>query len=102
MTHDQLSAGVNLTSLIHQSPAKPDAANALLLQSRAILNAVGAKEGLVGQWRGISKNAIAEGAPAELKTQFAELTKKVEEADAKIREAARPQKLRFTIKPTTP
>lgn len=99
LTHDQLAAGVNLTSLIHR-PAKPEASNALLQQSRTILNAVAQKEGLVGQWRGLSKNAIAEGAPAELKLQLAELTKRVEEADAKIREAARPQKLRFSIMPT--
>lgn len=97
LTHDQLATGLNLTSLVHQTPAKPEAANALLLQSRAILNAVAQKEGLVGQWRGLSKNAIAEGAPTELKTQLADLTKKVEEADAKIRDAARPQKLRFSI-----
>ena len=102
LTHDQLSAGVNLTSLVHQPPAKPAAANALLLQSRAILNAVAQKEGIVGQWRGLAKNAIADGAPAELKMQLAEMTKKVEEADAKIRDAARPQKLRFSIMPTNP
>ena len=40
LTHDQLSAGVNLTSLVHQPAAKPEAANAVLLQSRAILNSV--------------------------------------------------------------
>ncbi|MEO8497171.1 MAG: SGNH/GDSL hydrolase family protein, partial [Planctomycetota bacterium] len=100
LTHDQLAAGVNLTSLVHQPPAKQENANALLLQSRAILNAVAQKEGLVSQWRGLSKNAIADGAPAELKTQLADLTNKVEEADAKIRDAARPQKLRFSIMPT--
>ncbi|MBS0202324.1 MAG: hypothetical protein JSS49_05435 [Planctomycetes bacterium] len=100
LTRDQLSAGVNLTALIFQPPAKPDAANALVKQSREILNAVAQKEGLVNQWRGLSRNATADGASAELKTQLVELTKKIEEADERIREAARPQKLRFTIMPT--
>ncbi len=99
LNHDQLAKGVNLTALIHQSPTRQEA-NPLLTQSRAILNAVAQKEGLVGQWRGLSKAAIAEGAPAELKSRLAELTKQVEEADEKIRAAARPQKLRFAIMPT--
>ena len=37
------------------------------------------------------------GASADLKEQLAALTKKVEEADAKIRTAAEPKKLRFEI-----
>jgi len=55
------------------------------------------KEGLVGQWRSQSQKAYAPGAAPELKEQLQPLTKKVEEADEKIRQAARPQKLHFEL-----
>lgn len=91
-----LEAGVNLTSLgaAPQGPAHP-----IVAQSRAILAAVVAKEGLVTQWRALSQRAHVPGAAADLKEQLAALTQKVEEADARIREAARPQKLRFELTP---
>jgi hypothetical protein len=73
--------------------------NPIVAQARAILGAVSAKEGVVGQWRGLSQKAHAAGAAPELMDQLAALTKKVEEADGKTREAARPQKLRFELSP---
>ena len=73
--------------------------NPIVAQSRAILGAVNAKEGIVGQWRGLSQRASAAGATPELKEQLAALTKKVEAADEKIREVAKPRKLKFEIEP---
>jgi len=70
--------------------------NPIIAQSRAILSAVNAKEGVVGQWRVLSQKVTANGAAPE---SLAALTKKVEEADAKIREAAKPQKLHFELWP---
>ena len=61
------------------------------------LGRVAAKEGIVGQWRSLSQKAHAAGADPSLKEQLTALTKKVEDADAKIREAAKPQKLRFEL-----
>jgi lysophospholipase L1-like esterase len=83
-----LEKGINLTAY-GQGP--------IAAQGKAVLAAVSAKEGLVSQWRGMSKAAIAPEAPAAAKDALAALTKKVEEADAKIREAAKPQKLRFEL-----
>jgi lysophospholipase L1-like esterase len=91
-----LEAGVNLTAL---APAVQGAAHPIVAQSRAILAAVAAKEGLVGQWRGLSQRAHLADAAAELKQQLAALGKKVEEADAQIRKAATPQKLHFELMP---
>lgn len=93
-TADELAKGVNLTNLSAgpQPPAHP-----IAVQSRAILNAVAAKEGIVSQWRGLSQRAHAAGAAPELKEELAKLTTKVEEADAAIRKAAQPQQLRFEI-----
>jgi len=54
---------------------------------------------VVGTWRALSQKAHAKGADAKLKDDLAELTKKVEDADAKIREAAKPQKLHFEVVP---
>jgi lysophospholipase L1-like esterase len=83
-----LVTGINLTAFA-QGP--------IAAQGKAVLAAVAAKEGLVGGWRGMSKAAIAPEAPAESKAKLADQTKKVEEADAKIREAAKPQKLHFEL-----
>lgn len=93
----QLSEGVNLTSL--GAPTKASGANPITSQGRQILAAVAAKEGLVSQWRGLSQRAHANGAAGELKEQLTALTAKVEEADAKIRKAAQPQKLHFELSP---
>src|SRR5262249_54218644 len=68
-------------------------------QAKEILGAVAFKEGQVGQWRSLSKAAAQPNATDEAKEKLAAQTKKVEEADAKIREAARPRKLRFEITP---
>jgi lysophospholipase L1-like esterase len=88
VTAKDLEKGVNLTAY-GQGP--------IAAQGKAVLAAVSAKEGLVSQWRGMSKAAIAPEAPASAKESLAALTKKVEEADARIREAAKPQKLRFEL-----
>jgi hypothetical protein len=95
LTGRELESGVNLTAFGPQAPGGE--ANPVVVQGRAILAAVAAKEGLVGQWRGLSQRAHAANAPAELKEQLAALTVKVEEADAQIRKAAQPQKLRFEL-----
>jgi hypothetical protein len=88
---EHLAAGIDL------STAASAAGNAIHDQGQAVLKAVEAKEGLVSQWRALSQRAHAAGAAPELKPQLAEMTKKVEEADAKIREAAKPQKLHFEL-----
>jgi lysophospholipase L1-like esterase len=90
LTAKELAEGMNLTAY-----AKGPIAD----QGKAILAAVSAKEGLVQQWRGLSKAGSAADASAEAKDKLAAAAKKVEEADAKIREAARPKKLRFTLVP---
>jgi len=97
LTAKQLEAGVNLTAFGPIDKAKD--VNPIVAQGRAILKAVADKEAIVGQWRALSKKAIAKDAPAELKTELAALTKKVEEADVKIREAAKVQKLHFELSP---
>jgi lysophospholipase L1-like esterase len=97
LTAQELEAGVNLTALGPAPQAKE--VHPMAAQMRAILAAVSAKEGIVGQWRGLSQRAHAAGADPGLKDQLAALTQKVEEADQKIREAARPQKLHFELAP---
>ena len=95
LTAAELEAGVNLTAFGPAPQAKE--MNPIVAQMRAILSAVSAKEGIVGQWRSLSQKAHAAGADPGLKEQLALLTKKVEEADAKIREVAKPQKLHFEV-----
>jgi len=96
LSAEQLNAGVNLTAL---GPASsPSGDGPIAAQGRAILAAVAAKEGLVSQWRALQK-AQAGGAAGELNEQLAALTTSVEQADAKIREAAQPQKLHFELGP---
>jgi hypothetical protein len=96
VTAKELAAGVNLTAFGPDAKGKP---HPIAAQAKAILDAVAAKEGLVSQWRGLSQKAHAPGAPADLKDQVAAQTEKVLAADAKIREAARPQKLHFELSP---
>ena len=90
VSHDMLEQGVNLTAF-DQGP--------IAAQGKAILGAVGAKEGLVGQWRGLSRTASAADAPAEQKRQLATLAEQIDKADAAIRKAATTKKLRFEIVP---
>jgi len=97
LTAKELEAGVNLTDLGPGPSAKQ--ANPIVAQGKAVLAAVSAKAGLVGQWRGLSKEAHAAGAAPKLKEQLAQLTRQVEEGDAKVRAAARPQKLHFELTP---
>jgi lysophospholipase L1-like esterase len=67
-------------------------------QCGSILQLVGVKEGLVGQWRGVSK-AAAKDATQEQKDQLAKLTVQVKEADGKIREASQPKPHHFELVP---
>jgi lysophospholipase L1-like esterase len=94
---EQLHQGVNLTAF--GPDPKAGSVSPIVAQGRAMLAAVATKESLVSQWRGLSQRAHAAGAGPELKEQLASLTKTVEEADAKIRAAARPQKLHFELTP---
>ena len=95
LTAKELTAGVNLT-VLGPTPQAGEA-NPIVAQARALLAAVANKEGVVGQWRNQSQKAYAPGAAPELREQLLPLTKKVEEADEKIRQAARPQKLHFEL-----
>jgi len=93
------SGSVNLTVLANKATGKPGAANPIAAQGRAILRAVAAKEGAVGTWRALSRAAAAADAPADAKDKLAVQTKKVEDADALIRAAAKPKKLHFVLTP---
>jgi hypothetical protein len=91
----ELAAGVNLTAF--GATPSDKGTNPIAAQGGRILAEVAAKEAIVSQWRGLSQRAHAPGASPELKEQLAALTKKVEEADAKIRAAAEPKKRKFEI-----
>jgi lysophospholipase L1-like esterase len=97
LTAKQLADGVNLTAITTDPLSKT--ANPIVSQMQAVLAAVAAKEGIVGMWRGLSAKAHAKGADPKLMDDLAALTKNVEAADAKIREAAKPKKLHFEIEP---
>lgn len=99
LSAQSLADGVNLTGLAYAPRPANVPASAIVLQGKNVLNAVAAKESLVGQWRGLSQRAHAAGAAPELKDQLAEMTKKVMDADDRIREAAKPQKLHFELSP---
>ena len=90
LTADELKKGVNLTAY-GQGP--------LADQGKEVLAAVTAKEGQVGAWRNLSKAATGDKATQDAKDALAAQTKKVEEADAKIREAAKPRKHHFELAP---
>ncbi len=92
-----LGTGVNLTTLGSSPPT--GSANPIVAQGRAVLGSVAAKERLVDQWRALSQKAHADGAAGETMKQLAALATKVEQADAKTREAARPRKMRFELIP---
>jgi lysophospholipase L1-like esterase len=94
-TAKQLAEGINLTSLAPMPMSKD--VNPIIAQMRAVLKAVSDKEGVVSSWRALSQKAHAKDADPKLKDDLTALTKKVEDADAKIREAAKPQKLHFEI-----
>lgn len=96
-TAKQLADGINLTELAPVPGAKE--VNPILGQMRAVLKAVEDKEAVVGQWRNLSRQVHAKGADAKLKDDLAALTKKVEDADQKIRDAAKPTKMHFEVMP---
>jgi len=66
-------------------------------QCRSILQLVGSKEGVVGQWRNVSK--AVQGGDASQKEQFEKLTQQTKDADAKIRAAAQPKPHHFELVP---
>lgn len=99
LTAKALKAGVNLTSLPPGGTGKAE--NPITQKSKAILNAVAFKEGYVSQWRGLSQQAHANKGAAGVEKKLSELTEKVLDADAKIRTAARPQKLHFELTPAS-
>ena len=90
VTAKELDAGINLTDFA-QGP--------IAAQGKAVLNAVNGKEGAVGAWRSQSKGASAPEATPEAKQKLAAVAKQVEDADAKIRAAAKPVKLSFELAP---
>jgi lysophospholipase L1-like esterase len=91
---DALTAGINLTAL----PAgSPKSLNPFVAQSRAILSAVAAKEGLVGQLRTAAALLKGLGADQKLMESLMGELPKVQAADAKIREAATPKKHHFEV-----
>jgi lysophospholipase L1-like esterase len=97
------AAGVNLTGMANEPelPAtdKPKPiVNPIATQAKAILAAVNAKENIVSQFRALSaKVTAAKGADQALNAELAALGNKAAEADAKIREAAKPQTLKFEL-----
>jgi hypothetical protein len=95
LTPKELEAGVNLTAF--GSDPKSKLANPIAAQGKAVLAAVSAHAALVNQWRGMSKAAYADKAPAELMTKLNAMTAKVAEADEAIRAAAQPKKLHFEL-----
>jgi lysophospholipase L1-like esterase len=110
LSSKDLAAGVNLTTLSADPKAKTP--NPIAAQGSAVLAAVATKEGLVGKWRAASKTAAGKDTPPKkdappapkpdpvaAKAALVDLTKQVEEADAKIRDAAKPQKLHFVLSP---
>jgi hypothetical protein len=106
LTAKELGEGVNLTAF--GPDPKAAQVNPVAAQGRAILAAVAAKEGLVSAWREESRKAhapapadVKEKLAGEYKEKLAALNAKVEAADAKIREAAKAQKLLFELSPAS-
>ncbi len=100
-----LEAGVNLTAF--GSDPRSKLPNPIVAQGKAILSAVSARAALVSQWRGLSKTAnvpnrlnIDNGAMRaawDARAKLEPLARKINEAEVKIREAARPKKLHFEL-----
>jgi hypothetical protein len=82
--------GVNLTACA-QGP--------LAAGGKSILAAVAAKEKLVWQWRQLARAASEGKASGEAKERLADLSRQVEAADDRIRQAAQPRKFRFELAP---
>ncbi len=95
MSSDDLATGINLTAL--RAGLERNGVNPIVFQSRAILGAVAAKEELVSQWRTLSAKAHASGAAADVKEKLAAFTAQLQQADEKIRDAAKPRKLHFEL-----
>ena len=87
LSANELAAGVNLTAF---------ATGPIAAQGQRILQAVGEKETLVSNWRGLSR-VVSMGGTDSQKADLVALTERVNEADAKIRTAAKPEKLHFEL-----
>jgi lysophospholipase L1-like esterase len=85
-----LEKGINLTAF-DKGP--------IAAQGSQILAAVAAKEGLVGQARNLSRAASAPGASADAQANLDKMLKNVDDADTKIRAAAKPKTRRFEVVP---
>jgi lysophospholipase L1-like esterase len=96
-TAEELAKGVNLTAAVH-TVGQGSNPNPILIQSRAILQAVGGKAGLVNQWRTYSKQMHEGG--LDHKQKITELLPQIAAADEKIRTVAKPTKLQFEISPS--
>jgi lysophospholipase L1-like esterase len=94
MSAKEWAKGVNLTALT-MSGAK--GANPIADQGRAILAGVAAKEAIVSNWRGLSQRAHAAKADPKLMDDLNALTTKIQDADAKIRAAAKPKKRHYEL-----
>ncbi len=97
LTARGLASGVNLTPFAQGGQVKT--ADPLTAQAQTILSAVSAKEGLVSAWRSMSQKAHAANADPKLMEQLVALNGRVQEADAKIRAAAKPRKLHCELTP---
>ena len=94
-TAKQLAEGLNLTTVVSEGKK----ANPIVAQMLAILDAVEDKEKLVTQWRSNSQKVHNNKNDKKAREALVTLGARIEDADAKIREAAKPQTLHFEIVP---
>ncbi|WP_439622997.1 GDSL-type esterase/lipase family protein [Gemmata sp.] len=94
-TAKQLAEGLNLTTVTGEGKK----ANPITAQMRAVLDAVDDKEKLVSQWRMNSQKAHNNKNDKKAREALVTLGARIEDADAKIRDAAKPQTIHFEIVP---
>jgi hypothetical protein len=94
-TARQLAEGLNLTTVVSEGKK----ANPITAQMRAILDAIDDKEKLVSQWRSNSQKAHNNKNDKKARDTLVTLGARIEDADAKIRDAAKPQTIHFEIVP---
>lgn len=94
-TARQFAEGLNLTTVVGEGKK----ANPITAQMRAVLDAVEDKEKLVSQWRTNSQKLNNNKNDKKAREALANLGARIEDADAKIREAAKPQTIHFEIVP---
>lgn len=94
-TAKQFADGLNLTTVLGEGKK----VNPITAQMREILDAVEEKEKLVSQWRSNSQKANANKNDKKARDALVNLGARIEDADAKIRDSAKPQTLHFDIAP---